>query len=1455
MEINATGCQPSRPGSENEIVVGLVSCNCQSTIMKGVVLVKHLIKTISMLGTNFLFVHPAKAQWVQSNRPYRGAVFSLAISPNVNIFSTRKSINLLLAIVFLSFLAVSSAQEKEQIKQLPPTQKSKVFPGVTEEQQEAVRSLALRAGGKISVSWNKESGTPTFFTGDIPSEKVVSKSPGALQLAACRFLGENKTIFRLNTPGEELLLLQQQEDDLGMSHLKFNQVYKGIPVWASQLIVHFNKDGAIQSINGRYHPSFEISTAPSISRESAISLAQSQVENQAENAGAELYIYPKDGMFRLAWRVKLPSTAFPNMDILVDAMNGKILRKDDGIRYQQQEQTRGEKKSAPTGSLPAKAERVKWTYDPASTTVLQIPNDQSGSVSPRSPVQNSSRVDQNWQTIMSDGFEQAFPGTSWKRSSTGSATAYWDTTTFKVHSGMKSLYCARSGSSGRDPYSLSTYPANVYTLLRYGPFSLSDASDAILQFSHWTITEPGYDYLAVFVGKDTVNFGGVAYSGDCTKSSGADTNGWQTDYLNLTATALGDLRGSSQVWIAFLFKSDGSNNYRGTFLDDVELRKEVLPSGVAALGSGIGLDGTTRSLNTGRIGTEYYLIDASRPMYVPPIGQERGVIATWDAQSDTVGNAYGSLTRAKDPNNDNNFNDNTKLRAAVDAHYFAGVVYAYYKNIHGRNSWNNNGGTLKNVVHYLNKYNNAFWNGYWMTFGDGDGVTFSNLAGALDVIGHELTHGVVEATAGLLYENQSGALNESYADVFGTFSEFYARGQAGNWLCGEDIYTPAISGDALRSMQDPHSSASWQPSHMSEYVELLNNGSNDLGGVHINSGIPNRGCYIIASTIGVQKTERIYYRALTMYLTNAAQFFDARNATLQAAADLYGRSSSEYTAVESAFTALGVTSDAARELVYDDGYPAGGSAWSALGAMYAVRMTSPATPAKILKLEYYFTGTAGGTRSFIVHILKDSSGAPGSDLISPFRVTPAVDGWFVVDMSNYVSSYHTITNGDFFVAMEYDGVNKPYIGYTDTANGRGWSRSSKTASWTSRTRTFFIRAVVSAVAEAPSANFTGSPVSGAKPLTVNFSNQSSGLILNYLWNFGDGYTSTQKNPVHTFTVDGAYSVRLTVIGPGGTHEDLKTDYVRVGVPVLALGQSSLNIGSVRVGQYRDTTVTIANTGSDTLKITSISSSNAAFRVRPTNKNVPPGQSFADTIRFEPSSAGSVNAVILLYSNGPSSPDSIRVSGFGLSYGLRLSTAKVDLGLVLVGKYKDTTFTIVNTGNDTLRITNISTTVQGITARPTTLSVLPNGSAADTIRFTPASVGPVSGALIVTSNAPTSPDSIKITASGVTATTDVTKEVEIPRVYSLSQNYPNPFNPSTTIRYELPKAADVSLKIFNTLGQLVATLVDERREAGYYQVQWNADVPTGVYFYRLVANAIPSGQAGEFIETKKLMLLR
>jgi Zn-dependent metalloprotease len=192
-----------------------------------------------------------------------------------------------------------------------------------------------------------------------------------------------------------------------------------------------------------------------------------------------------------------------------------------------------------------------------------------------------------------------------------------------------------------------------------------------------------------------------------------------------------------------------------------------------------------------------------------------------------------------------------------------------------------------------------------MVYGDGDGVTFIPLSGGLDVIGHEMTHGVDQSTANLNYTYQSGALNESLSDVFGCFVEMYGKpnkSTTDKWNMGEDVYTPGTSGDALRSLANPKLYG--QPDNMSGYV----NTSSDNGGVHTNSGIPNKAAYLIATNanVGIAKAEQIYYRALTVYLTSSSQFHDERVAVAQAAADLYGAGGAEVTAVNSAFTTVGI---------------------------------------------------------------------------------------------------------------------------------------------------------------------------------------------------------------------------------------------------------------------------------------------------------------------------------------------------------------------------------------------------------------------------------------------------------------------------------------------------------------------------------------------------------------------
>jgi photosystem II stability/assembly factor-like uncharacterized protein len=201
-----------------------------------------------------------------------------------------------------------------------------------------------------------------------------------------------------------------------------------------------------------------------------------------------------------------------------------------------------------------------------------------------------------------------------------------------------------------------------------------------------------------------------------------------------------------------------------------------------------------------------------------------------------------------------------------------------------------------------------------------------------------------------------------------------------------------------------------------------------------------------------------------------------------------------------------------------------------------------------------------------------------------------------------------------------------------------------------------------------------------------------------------------------------------------------------------------------------------------------------------------------------------------------------------SYRLVLSSVLVEFGKVSIGQYKDTTLTIINSAFDTLKISAISSSSVAFSVRPTSKTIQPGGSFADTIRFSAISQGMTSGYIIITSNAATSPDTITVTGSGVTATTDVVKEDATPSAYSVSQNYPNPFNPSTVIRYELPRNSFVTLKVFSSIGQEVVTLVSAEQQPGVYSIQLDASrLASGVYFYRL--------QAGVFVDTKKLVVVR
>ncbi|ASS73777.1 hypothetical protein CIG75_01505 [Tumebacillus algifaecis] len=323
-------------------------------------------------------------------------------------------------------------------------------------------------------------------------------------------------------------------------------------------------------------------------------------------------------------------------------------------------------------------------------------------------------------------------------------------------------------------------------------------------------------------------------------------------------------------WTVFVNAVDGSIVYAVNAIE-----------GVA--GTGTGVLGGTKTIQTTLKSGLYYMEDTSKAM--------TGMIRTRDMKNGT--SSIYNLT------NTTNSWTATTHRAAVDAHYYAGAVYDWYKNNVNRNSINGNGMNIESLVHYGNKYNNAFWNGTYMVYGDGDGVNFRAFSAGLDVIAHELTHGVTEYTSGLIYQNQSGALNESWSDAIAAAIENV------NWTMGEDLTLPGYGYVGFRSMSDP--AAYGDPAHMNQYKNLPNTQAGDWGGVHTNSGIPNKAFYNAATSIGSRTiAAKIWYQASRDYMTANTNFSGARAATLQAAAALYGSSSSYYSAVANAWTAVGV---------------------------------------------------------------------------------------------------------------------------------------------------------------------------------------------------------------------------------------------------------------------------------------------------------------------------------------------------------------------------------------------------------------------------------------------------------------------------------------------------------------------------------------------------------------------
>lgn len=317
--------------------------------------------------------------------------------------------------------------------------------------------------------------------------------------------------------------------------------------------------------------------------------------------------------------------------------------------------------------------------------------------------------------------------------------------------------------------------------------------------------------------------------------------------------------------------------------------------GEKATGSGIDLLGMTRTLQLWRQGGTYYMLNAAKSMFDPASqppypATTRGAIFILDARnnppaSDPNGNVELYFITSANPNS-------WPIRESVSAAHWLSATYDFYLDVHGRNSIDGQGGNLNGIVRFGTGVSNAFWVDATsqIVFGDAD-----RFAASLDIIGHEVSHGVTSNSANLIYRDQPGALNEAMSDIFGEMVEFRVNG-SNDWIIGSQLTS------SLRSMSSPGQFG--DPSKMSQFVQT----KQDHGGIHTNSGIINHAFYQLAQgmngAIGRDAAQRIFYRALTRHLTKNSQFLDARLAAIASAEELYGKGSTQAAMTAKAFDAV-----------------------------------------------------------------------------------------------------------------------------------------------------------------------------------------------------------------------------------------------------------------------------------------------------------------------------------------------------------------------------------------------------------------------------------------------------------------------------------------------------------------------------------------------------------------------
>jgi hypothetical protein len=323
--------------------------------------------------------------------------------------------------------------------------------------------------------------------------------------------------------------------------------------------------------------------------------------------------------------------------------------------------------------------------------------------------------------------------------------------------------------------------------------------------------------------------------------------------------------------------------------------------------------------------------------------------------------------------------------------------------------------------------------------------------------------------------------------------------------------------------------------------------------------------------------------------------------------------------------------------------------------------------------------------------------------------------------------------------------------------------------------------------------------------------------------------------------DAASPDTVTVVGTG------------TGTPVLTVGNAALHFGMVAIGEFKDTTITIGNAGTDTLRITAISSTGSVFSARPSAMVIAPRTSIQDTVFIKPDRFGSFVDSLIIRSDG--GVDTIELSGASPFPIMVLSDPSIDYGKVRMDSTAAKHVVVTNASINTLRIDSLSGRTRQFAASLPALPILVSvhDTLMITLRFTPDSAGAFADTMCIYSNQQKTSEHIGLIGRGTSVTSVSFTRGSLPDTYALEQNFPNPFNPSTTVRYAVPMKSQVRLQIINVQGQLVAELVNGERSAGWHEITWSGGA-TGLYFYRLEATAIDAPER-RYVSVRKMLLLK